>query len=68
VVGGYFKNITDASKTIARIDEKIYIPISENVRIYDKLYSEYKQLHDYFGRGENNILKRLKEIKKGANL
>ncbi|MEG2380497.1 MAG: ribulokinase, partial [Oscillospiraceae bacterium] len=68
VVGGYFKNITDASKTIARIDEKIYIPISENVRIYDELYSEYKQLHDYFGRGENNILKRLKEIKKGANL
>ena len=28
-----------------------------------KLYDEYKILHDYFGRGENNVMKRLRAIK-----
>jgi len=27
------------------------------------LYAEYIQLHDYFGRGGNNVMKRLKHIK-----
>jgi L-ribulokinase len=27
------------------------------------LYAEYKSLHDYFGRGGNDIMKRLKKIK-----
>jgi L-ribulokinase len=34
------------------------------VAVYAKLYEEYKLLHDYFGRGENNVIKRLKAIKK----
>ena len=28
----------------------------------DKLFAEYKLLHDYFGRGENNVMKRLKKL------
>ena len=27
------------------------------------LFAEYKILHDYFGRGANDVMKRLKEIK-----
>jgi len=30
--------------------------------VYDKLCAEYKILHDYFGRGENNVMKRLREL------
>ena len=26
---------------------------------YEQLYSEYAQLHDYFGRGENKVMERL---------
>lgn len=64
VVGGYFKDLTEAAMVIAKLDDKVYTPNPHNVAVYDKLYKEYKLLHDYFGRGENNVLKRLKEIKK----
>ncbi len=31
--------------------------------MYDRLYAEYRTLHDYFGRGENDVMKRLKAIR-----
>ena len=33
---------------------------------YDKLYAEYVTLHDYFGRGANDVMKRLKALKAEA--
>lgn len=60
--GGY-STIVDAAKHMAKVKEEFYSPIPDNVEIYNKLYKEYKILHDYFGRGENNIMKRLKKIK-----
>ena len=42
---------------------KAYVPNAENGKIYDELYSEYRRLHDYFGRGENDVMKRLKAIR-----
>jgi L-ribulokinase len=34
-----------------------------NKEVYDQLYAEYVTLHDYFGRGANDVMKRLKELK-----
>ena len=31
--------------------------------VYDRLYAEYAILHDYFGRGANDVMKRLKALK-----
>jgi len=64
--GGY-DNIVDAAKVMAKVLDKVYKPIPENVAIYEKLYQEYKILHDYFGRGQNDVMKRLKEIKKSVS-
>ena len=41
---------------------KIYQPISAHRPIYDQLYGEYKTLHDYFGRGENSVMERLRAM------
>jgi len=60
--GGY-KSIVEAAERMSSIKEKYYKPDSENSEIYRRLYKEYERLHDYFGRGENNIMKSLKEIK-----
>ncbi|WP_024615254.1 ribulokinase [Clostridium sp. Ade.TY] len=60
--GGY-DNICEASKYMARKKEKTYKPIEENVKLYSRLFKEYKILHDYFGKGENNVMKRLKNLK-----
>ena len=37
-----------------------------NAKVYDKLFTEYRVLHDYFGRGANDVMKRLKAIKAQA--
>lgn len=63
--GGY-DSIVDAAKKMAKVKEAYYKPIPENVEAYKKLYAEYKLLHDYFGRGANDVMKRLKKIKAEA--
>ncbi len=63
--GGY-DSIVDAAKQMARVREETYKPIPENVAVYEQLYQEYSRLHDYFGRGENDVMKRLKAIKETA--
>jgi len=60
--GGY-DSIYEAAQTMAHLKEETFKPIPENQEIYDKLFAEYLRLHDYFGRGENNVMKTLKKIK-----
>ena len=60
--GGY-DSIYDAAKVMAHLKDEIYTPNKENQKVYEKLYAEYVLLHDYFGRGENDVMKRLKKIK-----
>lgn len=61
--GGY-DDIFTAAKNLGKVKEESYLPIAENAKIYDKLFAEYQILHDYFGRGANDVMKRLKDIKK----
>ncbi|OOC61974.1 ribulokinase [Paenibacillus ihbetae] len=63
---GGFGSIVEAAEAMARVREETFKPIEANVRIYDRLYKEYKGLHDYLGRGENGVLKRLKALKSGG--
>lgn len=65
--GGY-DSIKECAKHMGKVKAHYYRPIPENVEIYDKLYEEYKRLHDYFGRGGNDVMKRLKDIKKSVRL
>ncbi|MFL5697668.1 MAG: ribulokinase [Ktedonobacteraceae bacterium] len=61
-VGGY-ASIFEASRHIARLREEAYQPIPQHQEIYDQLYREYVILHDYFGRGANDVMKRLKRLR-----
>ncbi|WP_235828160.1 ribulokinase [Brevibacillus migulae] len=61
---GGFGNILEAAEKIAKLQEGTIVPIPENQVIYDQLYREYKRLHDYFGRGENDVMKVLKQLKR----
>lgn len=64
--GGY-ATITEAAAKMGRVKEETYKPIPENVATYDALFAEYTKLYDYFGRGENDVMKRLKKIKAEAS-
>jgi L-ribulokinase len=60
--GGY-DTIFDASRNMARLGEVSYKPVPENKRVYDRLFAEYKALHNYFGSNGNDVMKRLKILK-----
>jgi L-ribulokinase len=63
--GGY-DDVFEAARVMGNVKDVVYTPIPENVKVYDKLFAEYRKLHDYFGRGANDVMKRLKEIKKSV--
>lgn len=60
--GGY-DSIYDAASAMAHLADDVYMPIPAHQAVYDRLYAEYRQLHDYFGRGENDCMKRLKALR-----
>lgn len=63
--GGY-DSVFDATKVMANLTDTVYTPIPKNVAVYDELFSEFMKLHDYFGRGGNDVMKRLKKIQEDA--
>lgn len=63
--GGY-DDIYTAAKVMGKVKDLYYKPNQENVKTYESLYEEYRKLHDYFGRGENSVMKRLKKIKENV--
>ncbi len=60
--GGY-DTIFDAAPRMGHLKKQTFKPNPEAQKVYDKLYAEYVTLHDYFGRGVNDVMKRLKAIK-----
>ena len=60
--GGY-NTIFDATQVMAHQRAEKYQPNAENHAIYNRLFAEYVTLHDYFGRGANDVMKRLKALK-----
>ncbi len=64
VAAGVYRDIMMASEMMGKLKDEVIQPIPEHTAIYDRLYAEYKTLYDYFGRGENDVMKRLKQIKR----
>ena len=60
--GGY-DSIFAASQKMAHLRNDHYVPIQAHKAVYERLYKEYLILHDYFGRGENDVMKRIKALK-----
>ena len=58
--------LTEAMANMSSISDVIYRPNPEATAVYNKLYAEYKRLYDYFGRGENNVMKELRKIRENA--
>jgi len=61
--GNALPTLDDVIERCARIKERIYRPDPENQAIYAQLYAEYVTLHDCFGRGTNDVMKRLRALR-----
>ena len=66
VAAGGHASIEEAVAAMADPCDTVYTPDPEAKAVYDELYKEYLTLHDYFGRGGNDVMKRLKKISQGA--
>lgn len=51
---------------MGKLNRATYVPDETRADAYDVLYAEYSELHDYFGRGANDVMHRLKTIKRKA--
>ncbi|GIV79091.1 ribulokinase [Litorilinea aerophila] len=61
--GGY-ADIFEASRRMGGLKDVVYRPIPEHVAVYDRLYADYSTLYDYFGRGHNDVMKRLRALRR----
>ena len=66
VEAGGYATIEDAAAAMARLKDRTYEPIAANRAAYDVLYREYVRLHDYFGRGGNDVMKVLRGLRAEA--
>ena len=60
VAAGAHPDIHAAAKAMGSRRRGVYQPDPERAAAYDELYAEYLTLHDYFGRGANDVMHRLK--------
>jgi L-ribulokinase len=62
VAAGEFTDVYAASAAMGRVQSNVYLPDPAAADAYDALFREYRTLHDYFGRGANDVLHRLREL------
>lgn len=67
VAAGIWPDAAEGARKMGAKVARIYEPIEENCVVYEKLYQEYRQLHDYFGKNINPVMKKLKALRKGGN-
>jgi L-ribulokinase len=67
VAAGAYADIHAAAQTMGKVHRDVYRPDPERAASYDRLFAEYRLLHDYFGRGGNEVMHRLRRIRAEAS-
>ncbi len=66
VAAGAYPDVLAAATVMGRLNRDVYQPDAARADVYDELYAEYVRLHDYFGRGENQVMHRLRAVRDRA--
>jgi L-ribulokinase len=66
VAAGAYPDVRAAAQVMGKRTVGAYTPNEDDARIYDELFAEYTLLHDYFGRGTNDVMHRLKDVRRRA--
>ena len=66
VAAGAYADIRSAGKVMGKLIRDVYTPDAVAADVYDRLFAEYTLLYDYFGRGSNDVMHRLKTLKRTA--
>lgn len=66
VAGALYPDIHAAAEKMGKLKAGVVQPNALNQKLYDRLFAEYQTLYDTFGRGANDVMKRLKTLKHEA--
>jgi L-ribulokinase len=64
VAAGAHPDVRAAALVMGRSNKAEYWPIAANVKAYEELFADYTELHDHFGRGDTDLMHRLKARKR----
>ena len=67
VAAGAYPDVRAAGAVMGSRGDRVYRPDKAAADGYDRLYAEYTRLHDYFGRGANDVMHRLHAMRKEAS-
>jgi L-ribulokinase len=67
VAAGAYPDVRSAACVMGGSKRDVYQPIPGNATAYDELFAEYIRLHDYFGRGGNDVMRRLRSIARAGH-
>jgi L-ribulokinase len=66
VAAGAYPDIHAACAVMGRLEKAVFVPNDRAADRYDQLYAEYTLLHDHFGRGGNDVMHRLRALRRRA--
>jgi L-ribulokinase len=64
VAAGEYPDVVTAAEQMGKVERAVHTPDEQRSAAYDRLYAEYRTLYDYFGRGANDVMHRLREIRR----
>ncbi len=63
VAAGAYPDVPAAAAAMGKMRADAFKPDPVSADTYDQLYAEYVTLHDYFGRGANDVMHRLRALR-----
>src|SRR5436190_558251 len=63
VAAGAYPDVAAAAAAMGKLHAGAYKTDPASADVYDQLYAEYVLLHDYFGRGANEVMHRLRSLR-----
>jgi L-ribulokinase len=66
VAAGAYPDVPAAAAVMGKLHAGAFKTDPASADVYDQLYAEYVLLHDYFGRGANEVMHRLRSLRNRA--
>ncbi len=66
VAAGAYPDVHAGAAAMGRLERAVFVPDESRADAYDELFAEYTLLHDHFGRGGNEVMHRLRALRRRA--
>ncbi|HET9653774.1 MAG TPA: ribulokinase [Kineosporiaceae bacterium] len=64
VAAGAYPDVPAAAAVMGRVTRGVYTPDPAAGAVYDRLFAAYHRLHDHFGRGGDDVMHELRDLRR----